>query len=271
MITAKDAEKRGKNSENPGVFLCVLGFSVFNDGTRGLRAVYMDQNGLPDGSLNQAALSETKEKTKMNKNLRKILFSLTLAALLAASTLLAFAKEIDALSISGPGIKGEASFNDPDGMLKLMDSGFFDQASFIKAPENLGQGYTITAFLNLDGKSVPFVQMVYYPADSGQTGYVHYTGRLNGDSMETTPVDQWAAVPAQAGTAFSELMTAHGIALQAAVVASPAKTSPVAQSARAATPNAGYIALAAGIVILIGAALLSRRKAVGQRRSSVAD
>jgi hypothetical protein len=231
----------------------------------------MDQNGLPDRWLNRPALSETKEKTKMNKNLRKTLFSLTLAALLAASTLLAFAKEIDALSISGPGIKGEASFNDPQGLMKLMESGFFDQGGAIKPAGDLGQGYTITAFLNLDGKSVPFVQMVYYPAETGQTGYVHYTGRLNGDSMETTPVDQWSTVPPQAAAAFSELMSTHGIALQAAVVAAPAKTSPAAQGASAASPSAGYIALAAGLAVLVGAGLLNRRKALAGHRSSAAD
>jgi len=202
----------------------------------------------------------------MNKNLRKILFSLTLAALLAASTLLAFAKELTSLTISGPGIKGEATWNNPDDMLKLQDARFFDTAPTGKPPANLGQGYTITSFLNLDGKIVPFVEMVYYPAESGP-GYLHYTGRLNGDTLETTPVDEWGVIPANAETALREVAASNGVKFVPAIAANASASVP----STASLPSQGYIALAAGIVILLGAALLNRRKALGQRRSSAAD
>ena len=203
----------------------------------------------------------------MNKKLRKIMFTATLVGLLAASTILAFAKELNSLDIGGPGINGTASFTDPEGMARLMDAGFFDTTSFIKAPGNLGQGYTITAYLNLDGKIVPFVEMVYYPAEAGQSGYMHYTGRLNGDVLETTKVDEWATVTPRAGKAFSELASAHGIALQTAVVAAGAANAAAASpSAPAATPSSGYIALAIGIAVVLAAGLLNRRKAVAERR-----
>ncbi|MDQ3005510.1 MAG: hypothetical protein M3R47_09035 [Chloroflexota bacterium] len=216
----------------------------------------------------------------MNRTQRRIWFLMLMVALLVIPSTVVFAKELGLLTITGPGIKGEVSLNNHDDMMKLEQSGFFDQARFVKPPENLGKGYNITAHLNLDGKLVPMIEMVYYPAKEGQPGYVHYTGRLNGESLQT--VDQWGQMAPPAETALRNLMTANKITLQPAVVVAPAVVEQVAvepakseeQSAvqpasapsiaSTAIPQQAYyvgIALAASILILLGAGFVLRRRA----------
>ena len=212
---------------------------------------------------------DEKEYLEMNRNKRHVLSLMMVIALLAIPTLTVFAKELGLLTISGPGIKGEVTLNDPDDMMKLEQSGFFDQVGYMKAPENPGQGYNITAHLNLDGKIVPFVEMVYYPAEEGKPGYVHYTGRLNGESLQT--VDQWGTLQLEADTAFRSLMAANKITLQPAVAAAPAAVEPVAPVADPVTaptvspmpiPASLIIpALVAIILVLVGAGLVMRRRA----------
>lgn len=205
----------------------------------------------------------------MNRTKRHILSLIMGIALLAIPTLTVFAKELGLLTISGPGIKGEVTLKDPDEMMKLEQSGFFDQVSYMKAPENPGQGYNIMAHLNLDGKMVPFVEMMYYPAEEGKPGYVHYTGRLNGESLQK--VDQWGTLRLEADTAFRSLMAANNITLQPAVAAAPAAVEPAAPvvepvTAPAVSPMpvpASYIipALVAFILVLVGTGLVLRRRA----------
>ena len=221
----------------------------------------------------------------MNRTQRRIWFLILMIALLVIPSTVVFAKELGLLTITGPGIKGEVSLNDHDDMMNLEQSGFFDQARFVKPPENLGQGYNITAHLNLDGKLVPMVQMVYYPAEEGQQGYVHYTGRRNGETLQ--PVDQWAQLPSSAETALRNLMTANKITIQPAVAAAPAVVAPAviepakseeqaaaqpasaSSSASTAVPQQTYyqvgIALTALILILLGAGVIVKRRTVSQR------
>ena len=220
----------------------------------------------------------------MNKTQRRIWFLILMIALLVIPSTVVFAKELGLLTITGPGIKGEISLNNHDDMMNLEQSGFFDQARFVKPPENLGQGYNITAHLNLDGKLVPMVQMVYYPAEEGQTGYVHYTGRLNGETLQT--VDQWAQLPSSTETALRNLMTANKITIQPAVAVAPAVVAPAAReparseeqaavqpaSAPAVATNTipqqayyGGAAVAAAILVLLGAGVILKRRTVSQR------
>ena len=207
----------------------------------------------------------------MNKTKRHILSLIMLTALLAIPTLVVFAKELGLLTISGPGIKGELTLKDPDEMMKLEQSGFFDQAALAKAPAALGEGYAITAHLNLDGKVVPFVEMVYYPTEAGQPGYVHYTGRLNGETLQK--VDQWNILSRDADTAFRSLMTANDITLQSALIKAPAEVAPAepavvepvvapAVSPVPAQPPYGILALVATILLLVGAGLVLRHRTV---------
>src|SRR5215216_2031189 len=172
----------------------------------------------------------------MNKAKKSILFLLLVTALLAIPTFVVFAKELGMLTISGPGIKGEVTLNDPKAMMNLEQSGFFDEATLSKPPENLNleAGYTITAHLNLDGKVVPFVQMVYYPTNEGQAGYLHYIGRLEGETLQ--PVDEWHLMRLDADKAFRNLMAANNITLQTALVTAPAAAAPAVEVEPASAP-----------------------------------
>src|SRR5512138_820360 len=138
----------------------------------------------------------------MKNNLHRLVSLAMLLALLAIPTMAVLAKELGALRIAGPGIKGTLTLNDHEDMMKLEDSGFFNvgSAANLKIPEGLGTPYTISADLNLDGKIVTFVEMEYYPAEEGKPGLVHYTGRMNGESMQK--VDQWATMSASGDRTF---------------------------------------------------------------------
>jgi len=214
-----------------------------------------------------------KECLELNKAKRSILFLLLVIVLLAIPTWVVFAKELGALTISGPGIKGELTLNDPKAMMNLEQSGFFDEAVAAKPPTNLNMngGYTVTAHLNLDGKVVPFVQMVYYPTMEGQAGYVHYTGRLDGNSLK--PVDEWQRMRPEADKAFRSLMTENNITLQSALITAPAVAAPAVEvkpvDARAVTPTKipnSYLIpiIIAGFLLLTSAGLMLRRRIVSQ-------
>ena len=211
----------------------------------------------------------------MNKVNKHILFLFLIIALLAISTSVVFAKELGLLTISGPGIKGEVSLNDHDAMMNLEQSGFFDQAVLSKPPEDLGEGYNITAHLNLDGKLVPYIQMVYYPTNEGQSGYIHYTARLEGETLQA--IDEWHLLNSKADGALRDAMTAHNITVQSALIQAPAAVEPVKESVAApavesvAAPAASpaptqmpYLipALVVTILALTGAALALRRRTV---------
>lgn len=209
----------------------------------------------------------------MKKVNKRILFVFLLIALLAISTSVVFAKELGLLTISGPGIKGEVSLNDHEAMMNLEQSGFFDQAFLAKPPTDLGKGYNITAHLNLDGKLVPFIQMVYYPTNEGESSYIHYTGRLEGEKLQ--PVDEWHILNQKADGALRGVMTANNITVQSALVKSPAAVEPAKEpvaapavesvAAPAASPaplQPAYLipALVVGLLALMGAVLAIRRR-----------
>lgn len=214
----------------------------------------------------------------MNKVNKHILFLFLIIALLAISTSVVFAKELGLLTISGPGIKGEVSLNDHDAMMNLEQSGFFDQAALSKPPKDLGEGYNITAHLNLDGKLVPYIQMVYYPTNEGQSGYVHYTARLEGETLKT--IDEWHLLNQKADGALRDVMTANNITVQSALikapavavveparepVAAPAVESVPAPAASSTPAQMPYLipALVVTILALMGATLALRRRTVG--------
>ena len=219
----------------------------------------------------------------MSRVKRHLFFLFVVIALLAISTSVVFAKELGLLTISGPGIKGEMNLDDHESMMDLERTGFFDQASLIKPPENLGEGYNITAHLNLDGKLVPFVEMVYYPTEEGQPAYVHYTGRLNGEKLQ--PVDEWRTLNRSADTVLRNLLVANDIAVQSALVKAPPaaevveppapaketinepvtvpQAAPASASPAPAQPSYLIPAVMAAILLVAGAALVLRRRAFG--------
>jgi hypothetical protein len=208
-----------------------------------------------------------------NLLLRTLLLSLMLI-LAAFPTGMALAKEISSITVSGPGINGEISINDPEVLRDLLEAGFIDQVGYMAKPGvELGTPYTISVVLDLDGKSVPFLQMEYYPLEKGQAGYVHYIWRNNGGSMQKQ--DEWGLMALPADALFRELMTAKGIALQSALktapaAAGPAAVEPAAQAAPASLAQLAQpvpIALAAVIALLAAAGLLLRRRVL-QRPTS---
>lgn len=212
----------------------------------------------------------------MNKTKRHILsVILAITLLLLPSTV--FAKELGLLTITGPGIKGEFTVSDSSVLRKLESSGFFDQSNMMKqAPENLGQGYTITSSLNLDGTMTPFVEMVYYPIEKGQPGYIHVTGRLDGTTLRK--VDEWATLSLDADNTFRFVMAANKVALQSAIVAAPAaavaavpqkqpEVQPASAPVATSTPVQGpyvILALIAVIFAASGAVVMLRRRAISQ-------
>jgi len=211
----------------------------------------------------------------MNKVNKHILFLLLVIALLAISTSVVFAKELGLLTISGPGLKGELSLNDHEAMMDLEQSGFFDEAVLSRPPKDLAvaEGYNITAHLNLDGKLVPFIQMVYYPTNEGQSAYLHYTSRLEGEALQ--PVDEWHLLNRNADGVLRNLLTANNIIVQSALISAPAAVEPAKEpvaaavvepvAATAASPAPApmpYLipALVVGLLALMGAALSLRRR-----------
>lgn len=206
----------------------------------------------------------------MNRTSRFILF-LLLVIVLSIPTVVVFAKELGLLTISGPGIKGEASLRDVKSITTLEQSGFFDQTAFVQPPKNLNldAGYKLTAYLNLDGKVLPFVQMTYFAADQGQPGYVHYTGRLDGDTLQ--PVDEWQILSRNADNTFRGIMSANNITLQSALVTVPAAVAPAAQMEPATSVvkplliQASYLIpiVIVTLLLLAGAGLMLRHKSLG--------
>ena len=209
----------------------------------------------------------------MKKVNRHILFLFLIVALLAVSTSVVFAKELGLLTISGPGIKGEVTLKDPEAMMDLERAGFFDQAFLSKRPENLGEGYNMTAHLNLDGKMVPFIQMVYYPTNEGQSAYIHYTARLEGETLQ--PVGEWHLLNLKADGALRNLLTANDITVQSALITAPAAvapaeesvSAPAAESVAATSPapiQTNYLipGLVISLLALLGLAFALRRRIV---------
>jgi hypothetical protein len=228
------------------------------------------------------------ERNFTMKTKRHMLAILLALALLVLPTTV-FAKELGLLIITGPGIKGDVTVSEQSVLMKLEGSGFFDQSNRLKqAPENLGEGYAITSHLNLDGTMTPFIEMMYYPVEEGQPGYINVIGRLDGTSLRK--VDEWSQLPAEADNFFRTVMAAQKVTLQSAIIAEPAAVAPVAvapqtnSEAEPAVVPQGQpevqpasapvrtsvrlpypaLALATLLLVLFGAALMFRRRAVSQ-------
>jgi hypothetical protein len=203
----------------------------------------------------------------MNRTNRFIVLFLLTIMILSMSTVV-FAKELSLLTIAGPGIKSELGLRDQKVMTTLEASGFFDQTELVLPPQNLNKeaGYTVTAYLNLDSKVLPYVEMVYYAADQGQPGYVHFTGRLAGEALQ--PVDEWRVLTRNADNTFRGLMSAHDVVLQPALVTIPAAASASEPVTLAAPPvGASHIIVAtlAAMLLLAGVGMSLKRGAVNER------
>ena len=204
----------------------------------------------------------------MNGTKRFIVFLLLSIIMLSIPSVAVFAKELSLLTVTGPGIRSELAMRDQKVMTTLEASGFFDQTAVVLPPKNLNweAGYTVTAYLNLDGQTLPYVQMVYYAADQGQPGYVHFTGRLAGAALE--PVDEWRVLTRNADNTFRGLMTANDITLQAALITVPAAAPAIEPVTIVPVPvQASHIIVAAlaAFLLLAGVAMSLKRRDVSHQ------
>ena len=181
---------------------------------------------------------------------KRHIWSVILAIILLAPPSTVFAKQPGILKVSGPGIRGELTIS-PNQWTKLEDSWFFAQDNLIEqAPENLGEGYTLIPYLGIDGKMIPYVEIVYYPTANGRPGYYHYTARMNGNTLELEPADEWGISTRKADRAFRALMAVNNIALQPSSLSA---TSPMPVSASSIA-----VTLIATLLTTLGAALILR-------------
>ena len=213
----------------------------------------------------------------MKKVQRRIQSILLVLSVLTFPTVDVFAKEGMAMTISGPGIKGEITLGSSDQLWQLEDSEFFgfsDNLKFVEPIENPGDAYKIIAYIIENGNLIPFVEMVYYPAKEG-AGYVHYIRKIAAGSLK--PVDEWAKLPLKAEKAFRKLMDYNNIILQPVIFTRPAlaleqqsqpEFQPAPSPAPPAATQAKYILLAvmAAIPAVVRAGLVLRKRLASQRR-----
>lgn len=204
----------------------------------------------------------------MNGTKRFIVFLLLAIIMLSTSTAVVFAKELSLLTITGPGIQSELALRDQKVMTTLEAAGFFDHTAVVLPPKNLNleAGYNVTAYLNLDGQTLPYVQMVYYAADQGQPGYVHFTGRLAGSTLQA--VDEWRVLTRNADNTFRGLMTANDVTLQPALMTVPAAAPAIEPVTISSVPlQASHIIVAtlAAFLLLAGVAMSLKHRAVSHQ------
>lgn len=215
------------------------------------------------------------------KTKRHLLLLALIIALLAIPTFSVLAKELGSLTITGPGIDGQLVLDDPKFMMGLEEAGFFSQVALKEPPKdlNLKSGYSISARLNLDGKMVPFIEMMYFSTEAGKPGYVHYSGRLQGEAIQ--PADDWAMLSLSADTAFRELMAANNVTLQSALPAASVQSEapaqapveapaaaepavvPVTSNRAAQMPLTYILAIAAAIILIVSVGFAIKRRTVG--------
>ena len=162
----------------------------------------------------------------MKKSGLRTLFFITLAALLVIPAGMALAKELGGMTVSGPGIKGELTLNDPEVMRKLETSGFLETAKIIQAPEGLGEGYILTLFLNMEDGLQPWLQITYYPNNSGENGYFHAIDLMENASKQS--VGKWYMVAPKAEASLRELLTNSGVAFTDSEAVTKAESQPSA-------------------------------------------
>jgi hypothetical protein len=171
-----------------------------------------------------------KERIVMNGRSKLALVLVFILTILLASAGLVWAKELGALVVSGPGIKGEVEIDGQQSLSKLDQSGFFDASKIVKAPEGLGEGYKITQFLIMESGPIEWQGMVYYPGAEGQDSFLYWAGPLNKDAPQVS--DQWTIVQPAADQAFRSLLKAYGVTV---VAASPELPAPQVEAGKPAS------------------------------------
>ncbi|HKZ54712.1 MAG TPA: hypothetical protein VJ123_04475 [Anaerolineales bacterium] len=221
----------------------------------------------------------------MNARWRGSVGCLLAVAALLISTASVWAKELSALTISGPGIDGEITLDDPEAMRQLEKSGFLDLSLRVRQPaEELGTGYSITLYLILEDGPMPWMAREYYPGAVEHPGYMHLVGAS--EDLGFQP-DEWYRVSPAAEAAFADLMAAHGVVIiasdaaeanaasaegldpqpvadggQAQVLSAPSSTS--AEAATATSPLLALGGASLALLAALGIAVWQRRRRASQ-------
>jgi len=201
------------------------------------------------------------------------------AALLLTPTAIVAAKELGALTISGPGIKGELRVDGTQEMARLDGAGFFDLSRKVEAPQGLGEGYTIVRYLNMEDGLVAWDKIVYYPDPAGGSDYIYYAGGIDKNNQGYST--GWYRARTGSAQVFQSVLAAHGVTIavgapapQAAPAESVAQPPIGAKAETAVQPQveAGspdvMPALGIGLVAVLVAGLAIARGLSAQRRRS---
>ena len=178
--------------------------------------------------------------------------------LLLLTALPALAKGgFDFITITGPDMKESVRINDT-----RLTEDFFTFANFYEekteAPADPGKGYEITRHYLQGNGNVIFDRLHYYP----ETGFVFYDGIENGHSEYD---DEWYNARADIKPVFESVLAA-----QIEIAAAAEEDRPLSQSSGLSparpsilqVPFLPFIALIAGLVIVLILAFRSRRSAL---------
>jgi hypothetical protein len=223
------------------------------------------------------------------KRTRRILWITLILAAMLIPTAIAFAKEITAIDVTGPGISGTLTLDNMEDLLDLQEGGFFDSTSFTNTPseivlESLGEGYHMNIFMDVGQAEPALVQeMIYYPDPAGEAGFVHWLPRGDAE-IQLVESDRWTRVRSGEDI-FQGLMLAAGVDVVAAavpapvIVEEPAKAEPVVQQPAAANPAAqpeaaptpapaaipwGWLSGSVALIALVVGALLLRQRSASK-------
>jgi hypothetical protein len=175
----------------------------------------------------------------MNGKPKLVLVLVFVLTLLLASAGLVWAKELGALTVSGPGIKGQVDIDGQQSLSRLEMSGFFEPGKIVTAPEGLGEGYTITQHLVMESGPIEWQELVYYPGSAGLESYIYWVGPLSPDAPQNS--DRWTVVQPEADEVMRSLLKAYGVTVVAAVLPQVEANQPASEAQPAEGASAAAI------------------------------
>jgi hypothetical protein len=203
----------------------------------------------------------------------KLLFLVALGVVLGGTMLPAYAKGFEnaTVTITGPGLAGPIRLRGDDAFTFGMGSGF-DQLKWtapnvrgtLEPDANLGPAYHAVVRMGCDGAGKASFTQTIYPEAEGGVQVLTPEGSTWCFGLDV-PAGYWAA-----SSDLEALLTAHGIAVDHAqeVRAQPARVAAV-------TPpddgngTAGRVAIAVGLLVVLGAGALLVARRRGRAARSV--
>jgi len=114
--------------------------------------------------------------------------------------------------IEGPGLQEQVEITDVKILQGLSIFGFEDISRPIEEPANLGNGYTVTRYIQDGSKLMAWDRAIYYPGVLGEPGVVFYEG-LVGPNMWSEFDGRWYAVTPTGEGMIQEILAANGVFL----------------------------------------------------------